>query len=287
MRIDPHTHSNASDGTDSPSALMRKAASIGLDVLGLTDHDTTAGWEEASQMVAETGVSLLRGIEISAAFERRSVHVLGFLFDPNSAELTAMFDQLHEARLARLKEMVVRLKADYPKLTWQLVREQAASESVPVGRPHLADAFISLGYYPNREAAFDDVLSSRSPYYVHYRAPDCVSVTRAISAAGGVVVLAHPYSSRRSRPLTEEVLAQLVEAGLWGLEQRHREHTPADREYVAAVAARFGLQLTGGSDYHGLGKPNQLGENGISGEQLEALVARGKLPLVTPVDIGR
>ena len=280
--IDGHTHSSASDGTQSPRELMWAAARAGVAVLALTDHDTLAGWVEAAAAVSETGVGLIRGVEISAARGRHTAHILGYLPDPTHPDLLAIFRQMQQTRVERLKIMVTRLQADYPKISWQFVVEQAADQNVPLGRPHLADALIEAGYYLDRDAAFVDALSYRSPYYVHYQAPDIVHVVAAIRAARGVPVLAHPRSVRRARSLTESELVEMVDVGLWGLEQRHRENSAAGKTELTVLAQRYGLELTGGSDYHGSGKPNQLGENTLSVYQLEYLAANGAIPVLLP-----
>ena len=281
MRIDPHTHSACSDGTDSPAALMAAAARAGLDVVGLTDHDTTAGWAEAAAAVATTGVSLLRGTEISCAADGVTLHLLAYLFDPEDAALSEALDRARRSRDGRARRMVERLAADYP-ITWQDVVGHSA-QAATIGRPHIADALVAAGCFPDRSAAFAGPLAAGSPYYVRHWALDPVRACELVRAAGGVPVAAHPRAASRQRRLVpDETFARMAEAGLAALEVDHRDHGPAQREQARRLAARLGLGCSGSSDYHGAGKPNRLGENLMPPELLERIVAEGALPLVTP-----
>ena len=281
MRIDPHTHSACSDGTDSPAALMAAAARAGLDVVGLTDHDTTAGWAEAAAAVATTGVSLLRGTEISCAADGVTLHLLAYLFDPDDAALTGALEEVRTSRADRGRRMVERLAADYP-ITWRDVAARAGGAET-IGRPHIADALVAAGSFPDRNAAFAGPLATSSPYYVHHWALDPVEACRLVRAAGGVPVAAHPRASSRQRRLVpDEVFAEMADAGLAALEMHHRDQTPEQREQVRVLAQRLGLGLSGASDYHGTGKPNRLGENLMPPELLEQILDEGALDLVRP-----
>ena len=281
MRIDPHTHSACSDGTDAPAELMAAAARAGLDVVGLTDHDTTAGWAEAAAAVATTGVSLLRGTEISCAADGVTLHLLAYLFDPEDAALSEALDRARRSRDGRARRMVERLAADYP-ITWQDVVGHSA-QAATIGRPHIADALVAAGCFPDRSAAFAGPLAAGSPYYVRHWALDPVRACELVRAAGGVPVAAHPRAASRQRRLVpDETFARMAEAGLAALEVDHRDHGPAQREQARRLAARLGLGCSGSSDYHGAGKPNRLGENLMPPELLERIVAEGVLPLVTP-----
>lgn len=148
-RIDLHTHSAYSDGTDTPAELMEKARQAHLDVVGLTDHDTYAGWDEAAACVERTGVSLVRGVELSCAREGITVHLLGYLPDPTNEALLAVQRRATESRLTRAQKIVERLAEDYP-ITWEQVRA-LAPEDGPVGRPHIADALVEIGAFPDRK----------------------------------------------------------------------------------------------------------------------------------------
>ncbi|MBE6476246.1 MAG: PHP domain-containing protein [Actinomyces succiniciruminis] len=281
MRIDPHTHSSYSDGTDTPAALMAAAAREGLDVVGLTDHDTTEGWAEAAAAVPRTGVSLLRGTEISCSVDGVTLHLLAYLFDPDYGPLADALTAARQSRSNRTRYMVERLAVDYP-ITWEDVLAQSA-DAVTIGRPHIADALVAAGVFPNRSAAFAGPLATSSPYYVHYWALDPVEACRLVRAAGGVPVAAHPRAANRQRRLVPDAtFARMAEAGLAALEVDHRDHDPAQREQARALARELGVGTSGASDYHGDGKPNRLGENLMPPALLEQIVAEGALPLITP-----
>ena len=281
VRIDPHTHSACSDGTDSPTELMVQAARAGLDVVGLTDHDTMAGWEEAAAAVPATGVALLRGTEISCAAGGVTLHLLSYLHRSDDPALGEAFAHARISRDTRAQRMVERLGEDYP-ITWEDVVTQSAGTHT-IGRPHIADALVAAGSFPDRNAAFAGPLATSSPYYVHHWALDPVEACRLVRAAGGVPVAAHPRASSRQRRLVpDEVFAEMAEAGLAALEMHHRDQTPEQREQVRILAQRLGLGLSGASDYHGTGKPNRLGENLMPPELLEQIVDEGALDLVKP-----
>ena len=280
MRIDPHTHSACSDGTDTPAELMAAAARAGLDVVGLTDHDTTTGWSQAAAAVPATGVTLLRGTEISCAADGVTLHLLAYLFDPEDAALRDAFARARHSRDDRARRMVDRLAVDYP-ITWQDVVEQAP-QAVTIGRPHIADALVSSGCFPDRSAAFAGPLATDSPYYVRHWALDPVRACELVRSAGGVPIAAHPRAARRQRRLVpDSVFAAMAEAGLAALEVDHRDHDPADRQAARTLAHDLGLGMSGSSDYHGSGKPNRLGENLMPLELLDRIVDEGALPLIT------
>lgn len=280
MRIDPHTHSTCSDGTDTPTELMEAAAAAGLDVLGLTDHDTTAGWDQAARAVATTGVSLLRGIEISCSASGITLHLLAYLADPDDADLTAALERARRSREDRSRQMVERLAADYP-ITWADVCAQAGGDTV--GRPHIADALVAAGCFPDRSAAFSGPLATSSPYYVRYWALDPVRACELVRGAGGVPVAAHPRAGRRQRYLVPDaVFGDMADAGLAAIEVNHPEQNAAERAQAAALAARYGLAVSGASDYHGTGKPNRLGQCLMDPALLEQIRSEGSLELLTP-----
>lgn len=281
VRIDPHTHSAFSDGTDTPSELMAAAGRAGLDVVGLTDHDTTAGWQEAAAAVERTGVALLRGTEISCSADGVTLHLLAYLFDPDDARLRASFEQARASRDTRARRMVERLAEDYP-ITWEDVLAQSA-QARTIGRPHIADALVAAGSFENRGAAFAGPLATFGPYYVRHWAPDPVEACEMVRAAGGVPVAAHPRAATRQRRLVpDSVFWDMRDAGLAALEVDHRDHGPEQREQARALAERLGIGMSGSSDYHGTGKPNRLGENLMTPELLEVIAAQGLLPLLTP-----
>ncbi len=249
MRIDLHTHSDASDGTESPAQVVAAAADAGLDVIALTDHDTTRGWDEAAAAAREVGVALVRGVELSCRHGGRSLHLLSYLHDPEHPALLAEAERVRRARQDRARQMVDRLSRDFP-LTWADVEEQTADDAT-VGRPHIADALVALGVVPDRSAAFADMLATGSPYWVPHHAIRLADAIELVLEAGGVPVLAHPGSVERGRPVDESELADLVRHGLAGVEVWHRDNPPAEQRRLAALAERFELLATGSSDYHG------------------------------------
>lgn len=279
-RIDPHTHSAYSDGTDTPARLLEVAARAGLDTIALTDHDTTAGWDEAVSAVADTGVSLIRGAEMSCSASGITVHLLAYLFDPASPGLVDNFRKTRQDRETRAQRMVANLSADYP-ITWEDVLA-FAPDGGPVGRPHIADALVAAGAFPDRSAAFVAALHPSGPYYVHHWAPDPVEAVRCVREAGGVPVLAHPRARKRQRLLPESTIADMARAGLFGIERDHRDHGPEDREDVERMARDMGLAIFGSSDYHGDGKPNRIGENTTDPEVIAEVVAQGLIGVVCP-----
>lgn len=258
---------------------MTAAQAAGITVLALTDHDTWQGWEEASEAVTATGVMLLRGAELSTIAERMSVHLLSYLHDPHDEALLSETSQARTSRLGRARQMVERINTDY-ELTWSQVAAHVV-EGATVGRPHIADALVTAGHVADRAAAFDTILGKDSPYYVAYYAPTTVQAVAMVRAAGGVPVMAHPRARSRGRTVSIAGIEELVAAGLGGLEVDHRDHSPSDRQELRELAKRHGLFITGGSDYHGSGKPNRLGEHTTAPEVLEEIVAQGRLSLVT------
>lgn len=280
MRIDLHTHSTCSDGTQTPADLMRAAAATELDVVALTDHDTVEGWSQAVSTVDEVGVSLVRGAEISCSVGGITVHLLAYLFDPDDRALTELFAATRRSRDSRARIMVERLSQDYD-ISWDdLVSEMEPGATI--GRPHIADALVTRGIVSNRSAAFTELLHPANKYYVHNPSADPVDVVRMVKSAGGVAVFAHPGASKRGRVVGPEVIEAMARAGMAGLEVEHRDHDEKTRERLRATARDLGLFTTGSSDYHGTGKPNQLGEHLTRPEVLEMIEAEGRLEVVRP-----
>ena len=257
--IDLHTHSNASDGTDSPAGLVAAAAAAGVDVVALTDHDTTAGWAQAGEAARRHGVVLVPGTEFSARSNGISVHLLSYLHDPAHEALVRQNAEVQAARTARARQMVDRLARDYT-ITWEDVLAQT-EPGTTIGRPHIADALVALGYLSDRSAAFTSILHPGTPYYVPHVAPDGIEVIRAVRDAGGVPVFAHPGADGRGHVVPDAVIEEMADAGLVGLEVRHRDNSHAQQVRLAEIARSLGLVITGSSDYHGTGKPNRLAEN--------------------------
>ncbi|MGH3751888.1 MAG: PHP domain-containing protein [Pseudonocardiaceae bacterium] len=274
MRIDLHAHSTASDGTDTPAGLVAAAAAAGLDVLALTDHDTTAGWAEAVDALP-AGLRLIRGAEFSCvALDGRggqvSVHLLGYLFDPASEAITAEQTRLKEERRVRLRTMAQRMAADgFP------VDPDALLDGLPphasAGRPHLASALVSAGVADSVDEAFRRYLTIGGPYYTGRADIDVSAAIRMVRAAGGVPVLAHALARRRGPVVTTGVIAELAAEGLAGVEVDHPDHAAADRATLRDLAAALDLLITGSSDYHGTNKTACLGQETTDPEMLERI----------------
>ena len=269
-RIDLHTHSTASDGTTPPAELVREARAAGLDVVALTDHDTTAGWAEAADALP-AGLSLVRGAEISCVRDGISLHLLAYLFDPEDDALTAKLREMRESRVGRGERMARLLEAAGTGVTWARVRELAGGT---VGRPHVAQALMEQGHVASVGEAFSaDWIGADGPYYVAKMELDVLDAVRLVTGAGGVAVFAHPGASKRGRTVSDDVIREMAAAGLAGLEVDHVDHDEATREHLAGLAADLGLLTTGSSDFHGENKTVRLGEHTTSAEAYERLVA--------------
>ena len=268
--IDIHTHTTCSDGTDTPLALVKKASSSGITLLGISDHDTTAGWQEAIDSL-HGSLRLALGSEVSClTTDGISVHMLGLLFDGENQALQSLLAESRDTRLPRMRKMVENLRGAGFDITFDDV-VAATPQGATVGRPHLADALVAKKIVKSRDEAFIDLLHNDSPYYVSHYAPTPEDAIRAIRAAGGVAVIAHPFASRRGQTLTAGSFQSLVEAGLNGIEIFHRDQSAEEREQLTLIADELGLVKTGSSDYHGTGKLNQLGENTTSEAEWERL----------------
>lgn len=260
MRIDLHAHSNVSDGTQPPAGVIASAAEAGLDVVALTDHDSTDGWAEASAAARNLGVALVPGMEVSCrTSEGISVHLLSYLHDPAHPGLLEEITKAKDARFTRAERMVSLLAEDYP-LSWDDVIHHVAPGAT-LGRPHIADALVAAGVVADRSEAFETILTSRSRYWVQHYAPDPAYAVELVRDAGGVPVFAHPVASSRGRVVGERTYREMIDAGLAGLEIDHRDNPEEGRVFLRRLAEQHGLLVTGSSDYHGAGKPNLLGEN--------------------------
>lgn len=281
MRIDLHAHTTASDGTDTPAQLVAAAVAVGLDVLAITDHDTTSGWAEALA-ARPVGLTVVPGAEFSCVHHdadgrRVSLHLLGYLFDPDNTALRAERVRLRASRLVRAQEMVDRMAADGYRITWEQVT--ALADGGAVGRPHIGRALVASGAVPDVSAAFTQLLSSRGGYYLPKADTDVFDGIRLVRAAGGLPVFAHPLARRRGPVVDDEVIAAMAAAGLVGLEVDHPDHDADDREHAAGLARDLGLVGTGSSDYHGTNKSTRLGARTTDPGAYERLLA---LPTARP-----
>ncbi|MFC1412736.1 PHP domain-containing protein [Streptacidiphilus sp. N1-12] len=272
MRIDLHTHSNASDGTDSPAELVRNAAAAGLDVVALTDHDSVTGYAEAVQALP-SGLTLVTGAELSCHVEGISMHMLAYLFDPEHPEFTRERDLVRTDRFRRAEAMVERCRALGAPITWDQVQRIAGDGAV--GRPHVASALVQAGVVPSVDAAFTkDWVANGGRADVRKREFDPFEAVRLVRAAGGVTVFAHPGAHKRGRTVSDQVIADLAAAGLGGVEVDHADHDGPTRERLRGLAADLGLLATGSSDYHGDRKAIRLGAETTAPEVYQALVAQ-------------
>lgn len=255
MKIDLHTHTTASDGLHPPAELVRIAADRGVEVIAVTDHDTVAGVAEAVDAGERLGVRVVAGIEVSSRGDERNVHMLGLFVDPASPVLRAAIDEMRTERLGRARRIVERLNELGYEITFEEVREQASGDVI--ARPHIARALVARGYVPDVPSAFTpELIGDGGRALVRRQLPTPEEAVELIRAAGGAAVWAHPAASHHHgerRPIDEELVSRLCDAGLTGLEVDHPDHTPLARDAARGVADRFGLVATGGSDFHGHG----------------------------------
>jgi len=280
MRADLHVHSSASDGTDPPAEVMRRAAQAGLDVVALTDHDTVAGHAEARQALAgsvlagsgDHSLALLPGMELSCRLDGRSLHLLAYLFDPGQPELAAELSRIRGDRVLRARAMVDRLAGLGVDISW----EQVAAIAGPavVGRPHIARAMAASGAVASPRAAFTrDWIADGGRAYVGRYALDPVRAIGLVRAAGGVTVLAHPRAGRDTL-VSDEQIAGLAAAGLAGLEVFHPDQSGTERAGLLALAHDLALVATAGSDDHGSLTGHRIGAETVGAEAYRALLAR-------------
>jgi predicted metal-dependent phosphoesterase TrpH len=280
--IDLHAHTTCSDGTESPRALINSALAQGIKIIGITDHDSIAGWAEASSALRGE-IELVLGAEISCLTESgTSVHMLGLLFDGDNAEMLTMLEQTRDDRVPRMVKMIALLNKAGIHVRMQDV-EAVMPRGATMGRPHLADALVRVGVISSRDEAFKELLHNESQFYVTHLAPTPEVAIRHIRAAGGVAVIAHPFASRRGQTLRSDAFTSLVTAGLNGIEVDHRDQNIEERAMLREIARELDLVRTGSSDYHGIGKLNRLGECTTEPGQWEKLEALANVRRVVRV----
>lgn len=253
-KIDLHTHSTASDGSDSPTKLLENAVSVGLSAVALCDHDTISGLEEFEQAAKEMPIEAIPGIEISTSLFSKEVHIVGLFVDRTSEHLNAPLALLRQNRDERNKKLIERLNSAGFEITHNDVAEFAQGESV--GRPHIARALVKKGYFESVQSAFAKCLKRGTPFYIprQYLPPD--ESIRIIHQAGGLAFWAHPMHDRRGdRAFLRKFLKELMRWGIDGVEGCYSLFTERQQAISQSVAAELGLLLSGGSDYHGSNQP--------------------------------
>lgn len=270
--VDLHTHSTASDGTDSPGDLVARAAAAGLGCIALTDHDSVAGVPEAVAAGAALGLPVVRGCEISASTEYGEMHILGLWLPEHAPELNELLTEMRLGRERRNRIMLARLN----ELGLEIGMDDLASDaSESIGRPHIARALLAKGYVGSIGEAFRLYLVKGRPAWEPRRLPKPAAVVELMARLGACVSLAHPFLIRCPAPWLERQVAMLRERGLCAIEAWHSEHNGAQVEQAVSLARRYGLRLTGGSDYHGANKPavrlGACGSGEIPGEIMDGL----------------
>lgn len=280
MGIDLHVHSTESDGTDTPTRLVEVAIAAGLDVIALTDHDTTAGWAEVESAVrSHPGFRVVPGAELSCACpdgrgDSVTVHLLAYLFDPSSPSLVKEQSRLRAERRGRLETMARRMAEDGFPVDPDALLAGLPPDS-PGGRPHLARALVAGGTVESVNEAFDKYLGTGREYYMPRTDTPVETAIDMIAKAGGVTVLAHPFATTRGPTVTAEVIADLTERGLVGVEVDHPDHDEPTRRTLRRLAADLNLITTGSSDYHGTNKNIRIGQETTNPESLDRLLRLG------------
>ncbi len=269
MLIDLHTHTTASDGALAPAALVELARREGAGVLGVTDHDTVAGLDEAMEAGVRLGVEVIPGLEVSSYYQRQEVHLLGYFVDHRRPALLERLAAWRAERVGRLHEMVDRLRRFGIHLDADRIAARGAGASV--GRPHVAVALVEAGHVATVEEAFDRFLADGKPAHVPRQRVPVAEAIALVREAGGLPVLAHPGTYRN-----DGMIPELVRDGLVGIEVLHRDHNDVATGRYRRIAARYNLACTGGSDYHGLpgAEAQHLGRPSLPQADLDALRAR-------------
>lgn len=270
--IDLHTHTDRSDGTFAPAELVRLAAARGLDVIAVTDHDTTEGLAEAIAAGGHAGLEVVPGVELSAEYEGTSVHVLCYWMDVADAAFQSELRRLREERFRRGERIVERLRELGLPIAFERVREIAKGGNIV--RPHVAQALVEAGLVETEDEAFERWIGDRGPAHVPKHALDPLDALAVIRGAGGLCVLAHPGMWGDQTSIPDELIERMAAAGMAGLEVDHGDHTPEQRERYRKLADRLGLVPTGGSDCHGTRyEPIRLGTSLCAPEDFSALRA--------------
>ena len=251
-RIDLHVHTTASDGTDAPAAAVEKGFAIGLKAMAITDHDTVSGVAEAQSAGARLGIEVVAGIEVSSDYRDNNVHILGYFIDPLSPALRPVLDWVRTERDERNEKIVALLAADGFDISMEQLNEEYPG--AVLGRPHMAEHLMRRGYADSVKDAFDRYLSESSPYYLPKRRISIARAVEVILASGGVPVLAHPLQYRYPENEVVEMIEHAKALGIQALECYYSEHSPGQQAWLLSMAEKYGLGVSGGSDYHGTRK---------------------------------
>lgn len=251
--IDLHSHSTASDGTDSPAELVAKAKTAGLAALALTDHDTIGGLHEAQSAAGACGMELIRGCEISTSGKYGRMHIVGLWLPENCQPLEDFLNHLRERRGARNEIIIRKFQENGVSITLDEVQAKASGS---VGRPHFAAVLLEKGYVKNRQEAFDQWLGSKGKAYVPKEVPDPHDAVRLLADLGASPIIAHPLLQSSAISWLRPLAAELKDCGLFGMEAWHSEQTEGNSRDILAIAKDLDLAVSGGSDYHGNNKPN-------------------------------
>ena len=266
--IDLHAHTTVSDGGDSPSELVRKAADVGVSALAVTDHDNDSGCDEAVAAGKELGIEVIRGVEISCDVEdladrgynpsaRPTMHLLGYFIPEGKNALSESLAELQWARANRNKVIVQRLNELGIDVTFEEVEEEAGGPGSQIGRPHFAAVLVRHGAVPDYQTAFDEYLAKGAKAYITRKLYKPREATELMASAGVVPVLAHPYTLNLPIDEIERFVDDLADAGLKGIEGFHGDWSVEDQAPVRSLAERRGLIVSGGSDYHGDMRPDR------------------------------
>ncbi len=253
-RLDLHLHSTHSDGSQPPAEIIAMAHKADVRALAITDHDILTGLPDAVEAARPLGIDVIPGVEISSRFDDDELHILGYYFDPADPTLLARLETLRESRHRRNPLIVERLRDLGVSLTYDEVRELAGTDAV--GRPHIARLLMEKGHVKTAKEAFDRYLARGKAAYVARELPEPTEAIRWIRDAGGVAVLAHPLWVKRTGEALRKLCEKLKEAGLGGIEVLYSTHTPQQTSDFLNLARHLDLLVTGGSDYHGLTKPD-------------------------------
>jgi 3',5'-nucleoside bisphosphate phosphatase len=284
VRIDLHTHSTASDGTDTPAQLVANAAAAGLSAVAITDHDTTAGWAGA-EAALPPGLTLVRGAELSCVSPdgrggHCTVHLLAYLFNPDAPAVVEQYAKTRAERRSRLAKIADQMAADGFPLNSETVLN-AIPEEATAGRPHLAMALVQAGVVETVNEAFAKFLNDRGRYYLPSSRRPVESSIEMIREAGGVTVLAHAFASHRGPTVTADVIKELAGVGLHGVEVNHPDHDEEARKRLRHLADELDLITTGSSDYHGTNKVIGLGQETTTPEMLAEITRQATgVPIV-------